>query len=276
MLCSMTGRFHKMHGLGNDFVVIDARLQSLAMTATRVRAIADRKTGIGCDQVVLIESSTAADARLRFFNADGSEAAACGNGTRAAALLIGQNAVFETQGGLLKSRVEGMTARIDMGEPRFAWDAVPLAYAMDTAELPVAWDDLDRPSALSVGNPHIVLFAADNDADMARRAITMGPVIEHDPLFPERVNVNFARIDAPDRIALWTWERGTGHTRACGTGACATAVAALRTGRAKGIVCVTQPGGDLIIEWTPGNAIIMAGPATYVYSGDTNWDIFGT
>ena len=264
-----------MHGLGNDFVVIDARDKPVAMTESRARAMGDRRAGIGFDQLVLIESSDVADARLRFFNSDGSEVGACGNGTRAAALLIGKPTSFETSGGLLQASVEGDIARVDMGEPRFEWEAIPLAYAMDTTTLPVSWDDFEGPSAVNVGNPHVVLFRNGSDSVMARRVVNEGPIIETDPLFPERVNVNFARVDAPDRIALWTWERGVGHTRACGTGACATAVSAIRTRRAASPIIVSQPGGDVTIEWSEGSSIIMTGPATHVFTGELDIDQFG-
>ncbi len=271
----MADRFHKMHGLGNDFVVIDARDVPVVMTAARARAIADRRTGIGCDQLILIEPSEAADARLRFFNADGSEVGACGNGTRAAALLFGKPARFETDGGLLHTSMDGAMARVDMGLPIFDWDAIPLAYAMDTAAMPVGWDDLQAPVAVNVGNPHIVLFLDESDGEIEVRVLRQGPAIEVDPLFPERVNANFARVDSSDQISLWTWERGAGHTRACGTGACATAVAAIRTRRATGPVTVTQPGGAVVIDWTPGGSITMTGPATHVYTGETDWSRFG-
>jgi diaminopimelate epimerase len=271
----MINRFHKMHGLGNDFVVIDARVEALDMTANRARAIADRRLGIGCDQIVLIEQSSIADMRLRFFNADGSEVGACGNGTRAAALYIGKPVKFETGGGILSATIEGTDASVDMGEPRFDWDQIPLSYAMDTLNMPVGWDDLTSVSAVNVGNPHIVLFCEGSDSDVRDKAFTLGPQIETDPLFPERVNANFARVDTPTAISLWTWERGAGHTQACGTGACATAVAAIRTKRATGPVTVSQPGGQVVIDWSTGGNITMTGPATHVYSGETDWSLFG-
>ncbi len=276
----MISRFHKMHGLGNDFVVIDARQTNVAMTEQRARAIADRRTGIGCDQIILIETSSIADMRLRFFNADGGEVGACGNGTRAAALYIGHPVSFETGGGILNASIEGTKndgkwAKVDMGAPHFEWDHIPLAYAMDTAAMPIGWDGLNDVSAVNVGNPHVVLFISEPDNDVIEKVMRLGPMIEMDPLFPERVNVNFARVDARDRISLWTWERGAGHTMACGTGACATAIAAIRTKRTEGPITVSQPGGQVVIDWTPGGTIIMTGPATHVYSGETDWSRFG-
>ncbi len=268
----MADRFHKMHGLGNDFVLIDAREAPVAMTAARARAIADRRTGIGFDQLILIEPSDTADARLRFFNADGSEVGACGNGTRAAALFIGGNATLETDGGLLSASTEGGLASVDMGQPRFDWDAIPLAYPMDTRTLPLGWGELENPAAVNVGNPHAIFFVPDPDAVPLD---DIGGDIEHDPVFPERVNVNVASIASPTHIRLRVWERGVGLTRACGTGACATAVAAIRAKLVQSPVTVTQPGGDLTIAWTEDGPITMTGPATYLYAGETDWSRFG-
>ncbi|WP_174273770.1 diaminopimelate epimerase, partial [Sphingomonas bacterium] len=200
----MALRFHKMHGLGNDFVVIDAREAPVAIDSTRARAIADRREGIGCDQVIVIEASDKADARMRIFNSDGSEAEACGNASRCVAMLIGGDATVETLAGLLRMRSEGPHPLVDMGSPRFHWDAIPIAYPADTADLPVGWEELERPALVNVGNPHAIFFVPDCDAiDLAR----LGPLIEHDPLFPERINVDVATIEAPGRIRLRVWER---------------------------------------------------------------------
>jgi len=261
-----------MHGLGNDFVVIDARERDVAITSARAQAIADRKTGVGCDQLILVEPSDAADARMRIFNADGSEVEACGNATRCVAMLLGGTSRIETLGGLLSGTVDGNGAQVDMGAPRFDWDAIPLAYAMDTAAMPVAWEDLSTPIAVNVGNPHVVFFVPDADAvDLER----LGPIVEHDPLFPERVNVNVASLVDTDRVKLRVWERGAGLTRACGTGACATAVAAIRSGRAKSPVAVDLPGGRLTIAWAPGGSILMSGPAAHVFTGELELEDFG-
>ncbi len=259
-----------MHGLGNDFVVLDAREAALpAMTAQTARAIADRRTGIGCDQVIVLEPSETHDFRARFFNSDGSEVGACGNGSRAVALLHGAPAVIETDGGLLTLEPLEGGARVDMGEPRFDWDAIPLAYPMDSVSMPVGWDDLTAPMAVNVGNPHVIFFVDDSDAVPLE---TIGPVIEHDPLFPERVNVNVASLAGPDHLRLRVWERGAGLTRACGTGACATAVAAIRRGLVQSPVTVSLPGGDLVIAWQPGGTMVMSGPATEAFRGTFNWD----
>jgi len=253
-------RFQKMHGLGNDFVILDARLESVAMDAARARAIADRRTGVGCDQVILLEPSDVADLRMRIWNSDGGEVGACGNAARCVVLLEGGAATIETAGGI----VSGDAAGVDMGSPRFGWEEIPLSYAMDTGTMPVGWEDLTAPSAVNVGNPHVVFFVRDADAvDLAR----LGPLIEHDPLFPERVNVNIASFEG-DAIRLRVWERGAGLTSACGTGACASAVAAIRGKLAASPVEVRLPGGTLTIAWAPGETIRMSGPATHVFSGE--------
>ncbi len=258
--------FVKMHGLGNDFVVLDARVQGIPpMDARLAAALADRRTGIGCDQLILIEPSQAADFRMRIFNADGSEVEACGNATRAVGLLHGGPARIETLGGLVQASPADGGIAVDMGEPRFDWNAIPLAYAMDTLAMPVGWEELEGPVAVNVGNPHAVFFVADNAAvDLAR----LGPEIEHDPLFPERVNVNVATVTSQEAIRLRVWERGAGETRACGTGACATAIAAMRRGLTDRAVTVSLAGGDLRIEWREDNHILMTGPATESFRGD--------
>lgn len=268
----MGDQFHKMHGLGNDFVIIDARTRQVAMSTGRARAIADRKTGIGCDQLILLEPSSVADTRMRIFNADGGEVEACGNAARAVALLLRGPSTIETLGGVISSTSSDGAATVDMGTPRFDWDAIPLAYPVDTTAMPVGWEELESPIAVNVGNPHAIFFVADTDAVALER---LGPIIEHDPLFPERVNVNIAQVTGPSAIKLRVWERGVGITRACGTGACATAVAAIRSGRVTSPVTVSLTGGDLIIAWTPGEAIEMRGPATHVFTGETDWSRFG-
>jgi len=256
----MTQRFIKMHGLGNDFVILDARKGAVAMNAARARAIADRRTGVGCDQVILLEPSEVADVRMRIWNADGGEVESCGNATRCVVKLEGRPVTIETKGGILSGDADG----VDMGAPRFGWEEIPLAYAMDTASVPVGWEELQDGAAVNVGNPHIVFFVKDADKfDLAR----LGPIIENDPLFPERVNVNVASFE-DDAIRLRVWERGAGLTAACGTGACATAVAAIRQRLVSSPVEVRLPGGSLVIDWTAGGTIRMNGPATFVFSGE--------
>lgn len=262
--------FRKMHGLGNDFVVIDSReLADWPMTRARAAALADRRTGVGCDQLIVLENSDRADVRMRIFNPDGGEVESCGNATRAVAMLLagqtGNAAVtIDTAGGLLSARADDAGIAVDMGQPRFDWQAIPLAYAMDTAAMPVGWEELDTPSAVNVGNPHVVFVVPDADAvDLAR----LGPTIETDPLFPARVNVNVLSLAGPDHIRLRVWERGAGLTRACGTGACASAVIAIRRKLVHGPVRVSLPGGDLVIAWQPGGSITMTGPATLAFEG---------
>jgi diaminopimelate epimerase len=265
--------FIKMHGLGNDFVVLDARTGGVPPVDTRLAAaLADRHRGIGCDQLILIEPSATADLRMRIFNADGSEVEACGNATRAVGLLHGQPARIETLAGVLEARPDGAGIAVDMGRPRFGWDEIPLAWAMDTLHLPVGWEDLADPVAVNVGNPHVIFFVADCAAvDLAR----LGPLIETDPLFPERVNVNVATIESRSAIRLRVWERGAGLTLACGTGACATAIGAMRRGLVERTVTVTLPGGALTITWTDEDRILMSGPATEAFRGSFDPAAYG-
>lgn len=265
----MRVEFIKMHGLGNDFVVLDARARALPVIDSRIAAaLANRHTGIGCDQLVLLEPSASADFRMRIFNHDGGEVGACGNATRAVALLNGSAARIETIGGMLEASPTDGGARVDMGMPRFEWDAIPLAYSMDTMIMPVGWDMLDNPGAVNVGNPHVIFFVEDTDGVPLER---LGPEIERDPLFPERVNVNVATIESRNRIRLRVWERGAGLTLACGTGACATAVMAMRRRLVDSSVTVALPGGELQIEWSEGGSIRMTGPATESYRGSFEW-----
>ena len=264
--------FHKMHGLGNDFVVIDARVHAVEMTKARAHAISDRHMGIGCDQLILLEPSTIADVKMRIFNADGSEVEACGNATRCVALLLEKPARIETEGGILETVPQEQSATVLLNPPAFDWEFIPLAMPMDTSDMPVGWEELERPMAVNVGNPHVVFFVDDCDAvDLER----LGPVIENDPLFPERINVNVATIIAANHLHLRVWERGVGLTKACGTGACATAVAAIRSGRAKSPLTVSLPGGALSISWAEGGPIEMSGPATHVFTGNADWNAFG-
>jgi len=260
----MMRRFRKMHGLGNDFVVLDAREAPLAMDSEQARALADRRTGVGCDQVVLLEPSDSADVRMRIWNADGGEAEACGNAARCVAVLLGGETRIETKGGIIIGSAEEAAATIDMGAPRFGWDEIPLAFPMDTAAMPVSWESLQNPFAVNVGNPHIIFFVANAGAVELER---LGPLIERDPLFPERINVNVASID-DGAIKLRVWERGAGLTLACGTGACATAVAAISRRLATSPVEVRLPGGALNIEWAPGGTIRMSGPAALAFEGE--------
>ena len=252
-----------MHGLGNDFVILDGREEAVAMTSVQARAIADRRTGVGCDQLIVLAPSAVAELRMEIWNADGSVAGACGNASRCVVKLTGA-ATIETDGGILAGSSEGDAIEVSLAEPGFAWDAIPLAYPMNTAPVPLAWDEFSEPMAVSVGNPHVVFFV--DAIDEARLAV-LGPRIEHDAAFPERVNVNVASV-ADGVVTLRTWERGAGLTLACGTGACATAVAAIVQKRATSPVQVEMKGGTLQIAWAPGEPVRMRGGATYVFQGN--------
>jgi diaminopimelate epimerase len=259
----MKRHFHKMHGLGNDFVIVDARSEPLSMTSQLARAISDRRTGIGCDQLIMLENSGAADLRMRIWNQDGGEVESCGNATRCVFALTGATSV-ETGGGVLHGTARAAEVEVNMGPPRFGWEDIPLAYPMDTSNLPLAWDELASPMAINVGNPHLIFFIEDPETPSLEQ---LGPTIENDPAFPERINVNVAAV-GPDGIRLRTFERGAGLTLACGTGACATAVAAIASNRATSPVLVTMPGGSLTIAWEPGGSVLMRGSATHVFSGE--------
>lgn len=268
--------FRKMNGLGNDFVVLDARARPLALAAEDAKRIGDRKTGVGCDQIIVMEPSQKADLFMRIFNADGSEVSACGNATRCIALLAAEESgrsevSVETTAGLLKAKVEGADSiTIDMGKPRFAWNEIPLAEPFaDTTGIelqigPIDAPVLHTPSVVNVGNPHAIFWVADVAAhDLGR----FGPLLENHPIFPERANISLAEITSPRSLKLRTWERGAGLTRACGTAACAAAVAAARKGLTERQVRVELPGGTLFIDWSPDDHILMRGPAELEFEG---------
>jgi diaminopimelate epimerase len=200
---------------------------------------------------------------MRIWNSDGGEVESCGNATRCVIQLTGAKSV-DSAGGLLEGEDFGAEVEVSLGEPRFGWEQIPLAYPMDTAALPMAWDGLEHPMALNVGNPHLVFFVPD-----AREVPLdqVGPGIENDPAFPERINVNVGTY-VHDRLKLRTFERGAGETLACGTGACASAVAAIVTKRAESPVQVDMTGGSLTISWAPGEPIRMRGAATHVFKGE--------
>ena len=252
-----------MHGLGNDFVILDGREEPVDMTEALARRLCDRHDGIGCDQLIVIEKSDKADIRMRIWNADGGEVQSCGNASRCVVALTGAESI-ETGGGVIAGKSDGDEVEVSLPEPKLGWADIPLAYPMDTAPVPMGWGPLDRPMAVNVGNPHVVFFVDDPQAIPLDE---IGPSIEHDPAFPERINVNVASVGA-DEIVLRTWERGAGLTRACGTGACATAVAAIASKRATSPVKVSMPGGTLTISWAPGGEIVMRGTATYVFKGE--------
>jgi diaminopimelate epimerase len=281
----MTGSipFRKMKGLGNDFVVLDARARPLALGEDAVRAIADRKEGIGCDQIIALEPTPRADVFMRIWNSDGGEVGACGNAARCVASLVaaerGEPKVsIETESGMLSAAVNGDgSVTIDMGAPRFAWNEIPLSEpAPDTRriDLQIGPEDpvLRSPSVVNVGNPHCLFFVDDVKAhDLAR----FGPMLEHHPLFPERANISLVQVLGPDAIKVRTWERGAGLTRACGTAACAAAVAAARRELTAREVKVSLPGGDLLIEWRESDGhILMTGPYALDFEGTLPAELF--
>jgi diaminopimelate epimerase len=264
--------FIKMHGLGNDFVVIDARNHRLDIGEAAARRIADRHTGVGCDQVIVIETAAngGADAFMRIRNSDGGEIAACGNAARCVAeLLMREKGVprltLATRAGLLAAeRGAGGAVAVDMGPARTLWQDIPLARAMDALHLPVALGPLSDPVAVSMGNPHAVFFVPDAAAiDLA----ALGPTLERHELFPERANIGVAQILSPGRIRLRVWERGAGLTLACGTGACAALVAASRRGLASRKAELVLDGGALAVEWREDNHVVMSGPVATSFSG---------
>lgn len=276
-MSATTHSFRKMNGLGNDFVVIDRRTDDLALPADAVRAIADRAAGIGCDQLIALDPSSEADVFMRIWNADGGEVAACGNAARCVAGLVAvelgrPTVTIETEDQVLGAFAgpDGLVT-IDMGEPRLRWDEIPLAeefYDTSCIELqagPIDAPVLHSPGVVSMGNPHAIFFVGDVDAiDLGR----IGPMLEHHPLFPERANISVAQVLHQGHIRLRTWERGAGLTRACGTAACASAVAAVRRGLTGRKVTVSLPGGDLVIEWREGDGhVLMTGPYALDFEG---------
>lgn len=264
--------FVKMHGLGNDFIVFDAREHALALSESQVRALADRKTGIGCDQLVVIgpPRDSLADAFMTIRNADGSEVSACGNATRCVADLLmrecgKRHVIVETRAGLLdcESAGAGLVA-VDMGPARLDWREIPLAEPCDTLRLPLELEALRHPVAVSVGNPHAVFFVPEVEEIELER---LGPPLEHHPLFPERANIEAVQVLDRHRLRMRVWERGVGVTRACGTGACATLVAAVRRGLSERKADVVLDGGTLTIEWLADDHVMMTGPAATAFHG---------
>lgn len=274
----MPTNFIKMHGLGNDFAVIDLTKDGGTVTAEQAQQIADRRRGVGCDQVLVMEKpeNPKADVFMRIYNPDGSEAGACGNGTRCvASLYMQQNnlqqCVVETVSGLLPSKIiEGNLIQVDMGEPRTRWQDIPLSQECDTLNLGILHgrQTMTEPVAVNVGNPHTIFFVDDvAKVDVEK----LGPEVENHVLFPERTNVEFAQVLSPEKIRVRVWERGTGVTQACGSGACATIVAAARRGLTGRKAEIILDGGSLFMEWrSEDNRILMTGPATHVYQGIFN------
>ncbi len=268
--------FRKMHGLGNDFVIIDGRdidASAAGLTADTIRRISNRREGLGCDQLIVIEQrkNDGAYAFMRILNNDGSEAEACGNATRCVADVLMDEAgtdavVIETVAGLLSAeRTENGDVAVDMGVPKLDWQAIPLSEETDTNKLPLAVGPLHHGVAVNMGNPHAVHFVPDVDAVPLER---LGPVLEHDPLFPARANIEAAQIIDRDTIRMRVWERAVGITQACGSAACATIVAAVRRELTERKVEMILDGGSLTLEWREQDEhVIMTGPVAYVAEG---------
>jgi diaminopimelate epimerase len=268
-------KFIKMHGLGNDFAIFDAR--KAALPELDIVALSNRKTGIGFDQMAILRVSDNAadnaDCIMDIYNGDGSRVGACGNMTRCVADILikesGKEAVtIQTDAGLLKCCASDKQAgwiSVDMGVPKVEWNSIPLAYECDSASVPIEIDGYGQPFTVNVGNPHAVFFIDDVTAVKLE---TIGPSIETHDMFPERINVEFAQIIDQQNIRMRVWERGTGITQACGTGACATLIAAASKGLSVRSAYIQLDGGALHIEWREDDGhIIMSGPVAYVYEG---------
>jgi diaminopimelate epimerase len=263
-----------MHGLGNDFVVLDARESPLSLTRDGARLLADRHRGVGCDQVILIEAAEdpALDARLVFFNSDGSQSGACGNGTRCVAQRLfseckAEKLLLETTAGQLEAtRAERGLITVDMGPAGLQWQQIPLARECDTLHLEIGEGPLQDPVGVSMGNPHAVFFVSEDPEGLD--IATLGPKLETHPIFPEKANIGVARVTGPDHLRLRVWERGAGLTLACGSGACAAAVAAHRRGLTGRAVTLDLDGGQIQVSWRAADGhVLMTGPATEVFEG---------
>ena len=277
--------FLKMHGLGNDFVVLDARARALALALERRRAIADRRLGVGCDQLIVLEKPTDRDADvfMRIYNPDGGEAGACGNATRCVASVLmderrTDHVTVQTVSGLLESEKTGKGANglpvisVDMGPARLDWTEIPVREACDTNHLPVGAGPLRDPVGTSMGNPHATFFVHDAAAiDLA----ALGPILEHDRFFPERANIGVAQLTSENTLRLRVWERGAGLTLACGSGACAAVVAASRRGLVKRKADVVLDGGTLTIEWLRDGHVLMTGGIAIAFKGELDSSLLG-
>ena len=275
----MTRAFLKMNGLGNDFIVVDAREAAFAPAPDQIRAWGDRASGIGFDQLISIEKSDAGDAFMRVWNSDGGTVETCGNALRCVAWVLNRDAAdrtlkIDTLGGATRARVLRAdattgTASVDMGRPRLNWREIPLSEEMDTLRLELKVGPYEAPlyhtpCAVSMGNPHVVFFVDDVEAvDVA----ATGSLIENHPLFPEGVNVEFAQVIDRNTIRMRVWERGAGITKACGTGACATLVACARRGLTDRAAAVIMDGGPLHIQWADNDHVFMTGPVEVEFEG---------
>ena len=270
--------FLKMHGLGNDFVVLDARTSAVDLTPERRRAIADRRQGVGCDQLIVLEPPTerGADVLMRIYNPDGGEAGACGNATRCvASVLMDERKVdhvtVQTIAGLLDSQMAGTGGdglpiiSVDMGPARLDWRDIPVRDACDTNHMPVGLGPLQDPVGTNMGNPHATFFVDDVAAIPLAE---LGPKLEHDHFFPERANIGVAQLVGEGKLRLRVWERGAGLTLACGSGACAAVVAASRRGLVSRRADVTVDGGTLSIEWLRDDHVLMTGGVALAFKGE--------
>ena len=274
-------RFTKMHGIGNDYVYVNLFEERVPDPASLAKAVSDRHFGVGADGLILIGPSDTADVSMRVYNADGSEAEMCGNGARCVVkyarehgLAGGDEVRVETRAGVKPIRVffeddRVVRARVDMGEPRLRRKEIPMTGPPEErcvdASLQVSGEDY-RVTCVSMGNPHCVTFVPDVDAVPLER---IGPAIENDrKTFPERTNVHFVQVVAPDEVRMRTWERGSGITLACGTGASAVCVASALTGRTARNILAHLPGGDLSLEWAENGHLFMTGPAEEVFTGE--------
>ncbi len=262
--------FVKMQGAGNDFVVLDARGGPLGLAPGALPRIADRRFGIGCDQVILLEPGGDADVFMRIFNADGSESGACGNATRCVAALLAQESgarwvQVRTLSGVLAAEICGPgLVEVDMGPPGLDWGEVPLSGPADTIRLNLAMGPVDGPAACSMGNPHATFFVEDVAGVQPE---VLGPMLERHRMFPERANIGFAQVLGPARLRLRVWERGAGLTLACGSGACAAVVNAARRGLTGRVATVVMDGGELLINWAEDGRVRMRGPAETCFTG---------
>lgn len=277
--------FIKMHGIGNDFVVLDLRRKPLALDAEQARRIGHRRTGVGCDQIIAIEPSDKGDAFMRIRNSDGDEVEACGNGTRCVASLLfselgRENVTIETVAGLLHATAaEDGLVTVDMGAPRLNWNEIPLSREMDTLHVdlaigPASAPVLSDPCCVNMGNPHAVFFVDDVDAvDI----MTVGPMLETHPLFPQKANIGFAQVLNRGEVRLRVWERGAGLTLACGSGACAAMVACVRRGLTEREAILHLDGGDLRLAWRESDGhVLMTGPAATSYHGVLSPELVAT
>lgn len=276
----MKKTFIKMHGLGNDFVIFDGRQgKPVFLPTEKIRALGDRRTGIGFDQMVIIDPPKSADTDvfMRIFNSDGSEVGACGNATRCVADLLMREkgtdkAVMETVAGRLSGVRAGADAVcVDMGDVRLDWQQIPLSHEEDTLSLPISAQMLQNPVAVNVGNPHAVFFVQQLDDVPLEK---LGPSIETHHYFPEKTNIEAVEVLSRDHIRMRVWERGVGITMACGTGACAAAIAAARRDLTDRIVKVDLEGGQLLIEWRESdNHVLMTGAVAEVFRGEISGEI---